>query len=423
MKKSVHGDDPVSQEILHFKKQREEADRVEQVFRNIRSLYNSTNIDKIRGQIEDQFMNHENVYRPVNANLYFEELKKDVVQNAFNSRYIKENKIVSSFNQPEERHNDDYNANNMQQTQHGILKNPLGGRIQHDPAPLSNYQPSKITDTSQVDKYEQQYRDLNASRASQDKLRSSQRPIVPGNSSEAKLSSDKTEVQLTYAADKISVEHDRTIDISTEKGRPITIKAIDSKNVLIGYDDGALKIMDTDSCSIVRQYRFASPITVIECLDAQNPMIPVLCGTGSPGNSIVSLELQRPQPTIIKHIFHTEMITAMEVLKDGKFLSASKDGSIALWSNEVEAPIQTLKNHTDKITSLSSLNNYRTLLSAGEDSTIKVYDYIANEITLKNTLKEKAPVTSIKSFYGNTKFAITCLVSGLLRVWNVVEGE
>lgn len=425
MKKSVHGDDPVSQEILHFKKQREEADRVEQVFRNIRSLYNSSPIDKMRAQIEDKFMNHDSVYIPNNAKAYFEDIKKDLAQIAFDSKYLRENRIVSSFYQSELQISHHSHQQSHHQGQHGILKNPLGSKHQQEATHLlradnisSLSEKEKTLRTSQSSEQNQL-----PSRSTQENLRSSQRPISAGKPSEAKLSADRSEVQLTYATDSIKVDHERTIDISIEKGRPITIKAIDDKNVLIGYDDGALKVMDTQSCSIVRQYRFASPIIVIECLDLHDPMMPVLCGTGAPGNSVISLELQKPQPNVVKHIYHKDDVSAIEVIKDGKFVSGSKDGSIALWSNETQTPLQALKQHSGKITSLATLNSFRTLLSASDDSTVCVYDIIAGEITLKNTLKEKAPVTMVKSFYGNTKFAITCLVNGMLRVWNVVDGE
>ena len=52
MKQSVTGDDPLSREIILFKKKREQADMIENIFRTIKSNYSKTEIGTMKNIID-----------------------------------------------------------------------------------------------------------------------------------------------------------------------------------------------------------------------------------------------------------------------------------------------------------------------------------------------------------------------------------
>ena len=69
---------------------------------------------------------------------------------------------------------------------------------------------------------------------------------------------------------------------------------------------------------------------------------------------------------------HTERVTALAVLPDGRALSGSEDGTLRLW-DLASGKSRVLKGHTGKVTALAVLPDGRAL-SGSEDWSVIVWD-------------------------------------------------
>lgn len=175
-----------------------------------------------------------------------------------------------------------------------------------------------------------------------------------------------------------------------------------------------------------RQYKLDGKVKVIEPIfdeDGLNNSMQILCGLGSPDNSIISLELQKKQPQAVKYTGHSGEVTSISDLHKSHFVSTGDDGMVMIWHKSKQLPVSKTQAHKKKINSHAILNNLNTLVTGSDDHSLNVYDISKRELFLKNTLKEQSPVTMVKAFYGNCKFVISCQVTGVIRVWNVDDGE
>ena len=98
MKQSVNGDDPLSREIILFKKKREQADMIEQIFRTIKNNYSKTEISSMKAVIDRKLSQQNPIYNQVVANGYYARIKNDLSQKAFQSPEFVEDKIINNYN-------------------------------------------------------------------------------------------------------------------------------------------------------------------------------------------------------------------------------------------------------------------------------------------------------------------------------------
>ena len=104
-------------------------------------------------------------------------------------------------------------------------------------------------------------------------------------------------------------------------------------------------------------------------------------------------------------------------------MSCGYDGYIVSWDMANPGTCTPLKAHEGRVTSLTTLNNNSTLVSAGDDCMIRVYSLKNGQLQMKASFRESAPVSIISSFYGNSRFVVTCLNNGRIKIWNVENGE
>lgn len=97
MKQSVTGDDPLSKEIILFKKKREQADMIEQIFRTIKSNYNKTDINTMKAVIDKILSQQSLIYNQPVANGYFTRIKNDLSNKAFQSPEFVEDRLINHF--------------------------------------------------------------------------------------------------------------------------------------------------------------------------------------------------------------------------------------------------------------------------------------------------------------------------------------
>lgn len=253
-----------------------------------------------------------------------------------------------------------------------------------------------------------------------------QTQLIKGNQPQAKVSPDKTEGQLNYKIANPRLNHLKNIHLGQVGGVPTTLKALDNRNLAVGCADGALKIIDTVTSAVVKQYKFVSKIKVIEAIadDGRTSLeFGVLVGLGSPDNAIVLLDLAKSETAMNKFRAHTDEVTGIINLGAGDFVSCSDDGTVAYWNTSSQTPINRIQAHQGRINSMATLNNNATLITGGDDGQIQVFSVRKGEIALKRNIKESSPVTLVSSFYGNSKFAFSCQQNGSIKIWNVESGE
>ena len=121
-------------------------------------------------------------------------------------------------------------------------------------------------------------------------------PVTPGRAPAAKVSPEKDEIQIIYKIDQPKLTFLKQVEASLQSGsNPVTLKSIDDRNLLVGYEDGTLRVIDLASnFQVSRQYKLDAKVGVIEPVQDDDGLygsMQILCGLGSPDHCIVSLEL------------------------------------------------------------------------------------------------------------------------------------
>lgn len=456
MKNSVQGDDPLSREIVIFKKKREQANMIEQIFRNIKANYAKTNIDQMKGIIDKKLSQPNPVYNTVPASNYFNRIKSELSNKAFQSPEL-QNQIINEFKGVDESVRFTNRSaspainivSNPMPTGMSIgnpLPSPTGAIISRpiqpsaipiDVRPVSIKTPQPAIVMPQEQRLTQNGRNTPSrserggktvtfdTRLSPSK---STGQLIPGKQPVAKVSPDMTEVQVNYRVSNPQLTHLKNINLSHLGGVPVTLKTLDDRNLAIGCADGALKVMDTTSSVVAKQFKFNSPIRVIECVDDDGHSkfeMGVLVGLGAPDNAIALIDLaENDAGAVEKFRGHTGEVSGIITLGDGQFVSCGFDGNVIKWNMDNPANFISVKAHVSKINSIATLNSNTTLVSGGDDCMIRVYAIVpGGELQLRGSMREAAQVSHVSSFHGNSRFVVSCLLNGSIRIWNVESGE
>ena len=445
LKKSHHfgpGDDPLSREIDLFKKKREQADMIENVFRNIRNYYTSTDIAHLKAQIERRFGQDAPIYSPVAGANYFARLKQEFAAKATQLPEFQQNLIIASFSldpQPQAQPRPVVSAAQNYLHPHPSVSSP-------QPTVYSNLQPSYLEPASK----QQSERTITsnpkpstpfvtqpaphkatpvaASAPQGFQAYEAAKPLIqPGAKPLAKVSPERNEIQITYDIEAPKLELVKNFGLGATSSFPTTFKAMDDRNLVIGFEDGTLKVMDlVDSGEIKRQIKLSSKIACIENFEetpGNNPSMGVLCGTGAPDHAVVHLELQARESMATKFKGHSAEVSSVCPLGKGDFVSGGHDGQVIYWNFREPKYLAAKQAHNAKISSMCTLNLNQTLVTGSTDCSMAVFHIGQREFIHKNTLKEPHPISMVSSFYGNCKFALSCLETGTIRIWNVEDGE
>ena len=150
----------------------------------------------------------------------------------------------------------------------------------------------------------------------------------------------------------------------------------------------------------------------------------VLVGLGAPDNTIALIDLsENDSKAVQKFKYHSSEVSGIINLGDGKFVSCGYDGFIVCWDISNPSACNPLKAHEGRVTSITTLNNNTTLVSAGDDCMIRVYSLKNGQLQMRGSFRESAPISIVSSFYGNSRFIVSCLTNGLIKIWNVENGE
>ena len=67
---------------------------------------------------------------------------------------------------------------------------------------------------------------------------------------------------------------------------------------------------------------------------------------------------------------HTDGVDGAKLLKDGRILSWSKDGTLRLWDGESGEPVGIMEGHTAEVSGVEIITGWRYFLVLGWDYTI-----------------------------------------------------
>ena len=117
---------------------------------------------------------------------------------------------------------------------------------------------------------------------------------------------------------------------------------------------------------------------------------------------------------------HTENITCLLALNDGRLASGSEDKTINIYDSSTHKTTQTLTGNTGKITSLIQLKN-GNIVSSSSDSFIKVYtENNEHKFTLSYSINTRNKgVNQIIELSSNT--LLSCSMNGLIQEWENIN--
>ncbi len=422
MKQSMHGDDPLSKEIVIFKKKREQADMIEQIFRNIRNSYTSSEINQMKDNIDSLLSQHNTAYNKSLGTAYLNKLKNELSSKAFQAPEFTHNGIVSDFK---------LKSATPQPVKVALKQTPTTiAATVRDKSPQLPVRttPSRV-DRSNSQTGSQRQVTFDAPATSELGIlprSSSSGQLKPGKQSIAKLSPDKLEAQLSYSLKSPQLLHTKTINLSNFGSIPVSLKSMDDRNLAVGFADGTLKIIDLANTNIAKQFKFASKISAIENIEDDGKLRldhGLLCGLASPENLIVLVEAGKQSADFSKFIGHQAEVTCIVSTGAGRFVSGSADGNIFMWKVGSQEPLHSIRGHTGPVTSLTLLNSNSLLVSSGDDRVIRSYSISSGTFAPRNRIQESSQITAVHSFHGNSRFIFSCLTNGLVKIWNVESGR
>ena len=420
MKQSMHGDGPLSKEIIIFKKKREQADMIEQIFRNIRNNYAASEITPMKENLDGLLSQHTAYNKPVGA-AYLNKLKNELASRAFQAPEFAQSGIIN-----------DFKLKNSAPAKVAVKQNPptvLPAAQDRPTQGAGRATPSRIDrGGNQVEAPRQVTFDpqVTGEAAAILPRSSSTGQLKPGKPSAAKISPDRLEAQLSYSLKSPQFTHTKTINLSNFGAIPVALRSMDDRNLAVGFADGTLKILDLANTNIARQFKFSSKVTAIESIEddgKQRLDHGLLCGLGGPENLIVLVEAGKPDADFAKFIGHAGEVTCIVSAGGGRFISGSADGSIVLWKVGSQDPVHSIKAHSGSVNSLTLLNSNSLLVSAGEDRVIRSFGLGTGHFVPKNRIQEASQISAVHSFHGNSRFIFSCLANGLIKIWNVESGR
>lgn len=181
----------------------------------------------------------------------------------------------------------------------------------------------------------------------------------------------------------IEEDHSERIMIGLVAGKsPLSARCsswtADGKRLAVGYDDGQIRIWDTEQCRCVKVLTGHSDS--VKCI-AWSPDCRYIV-SGSDDTSIRVWMPENDLPLIDKKNIHKAPVNCILWLKKNQIVSGSDDGTIRLWDfgqGEVRSP---LCGHIKRIYDIAPSPNEMLLVSGGNDQTLRLWD-LTSQICLQ----------------------------------------
>ncbi|KAK3143839.1 hypothetical protein QOZ80_4AG0305630 [Eleusine coracana subsp. coracana] len=238
------------------------------------------------------------------------------------------------------------------------------------------------------------------------------------------------EVRLVSAADASAIGE--PIDGDSEAITALALSP-DSRHLFAAGHSRLVRVWDIASRACIRSWKgHDGPIMAMACHASGG-----LLATAGADKKVCVWDVDGGFCT---HFFrgHTGVVTSVMFHKDPKRLllfSGSEDGTVRVWNLESKKCVAVLKEHFSTITSLALSEDGQTLLSAGRDKVVNVWDM--RKYSSKKTIPTYEMIEAV-SFIGSGNEFLTCLgvepaninekthgyfltvgERGVIRIWNL----
>jgi WD40 repeat protein len=128
------------------------------------------------------------------------------------------------------------------------------------------------------------------------------------------------------------------------------------------------------------------------------------------------------KPTLtLEHERSTSVFT-VAYCPEGKYIvSGGSDGTVHVWDASTGSSVQTLKGHSDAVTSAAFSHDGTTIVSGSTDKTVKIWDVSSGD--LLQTLKGHTDAVTCVTFTPNGQQIASGSADNSLRVWDVSSGK
>ncbi|MBC8356533.1 MAG: WD40 repeat domain-containing protein [Planctomycetes bacterium] len=184
------------------------------------------------------------------------------------------------------------------------------------------------------------------------------------------------------STDEAQVDAERSLKsarIATES--PITAAAFspDGKSV-VAVSQSGLHVYSWPALN--RQRTIKSSAANLHCVEFSPNGKHIAIGGGNPSeDGIVELLSWPAGESLTKFDDHSDSVRSVAWLNDTRLLTASIDREIKLWDLEMPTnPILTLEGHSRSVHALCLLKDNKTLISAGIDQSVRVWDFKSGKL-------------------------------------------
>jgi hypothetical protein len=457
MRKSLNENDPLSKEIGIFRKKREQAAQIEQLFRKIKDNYKATKINSMKIALDGILSKEHVCYNVSNGQTFFQKSKAEFASRVMNSPDLSGENLVSKFSSVLKG----FEKLELGKMPVGSRRVSQGGqRVDKSPTIVEKspgkgiLRPSGSSQKLNRDGNRVTFQNPDAMDGLQ---KSTQRPKNPPNSvrqpqahvmpkssnkmeigaaSNAQISPNNCEVILKYNPKRPNIQKKGEFVLGNGHGEITSLRALDSRNIAIGSQSGILYLADMDTNPqnpqnfIKKKFKLDSPINTIMDINARNarqsipPPTKLILGLGSPENCIAILDFSSSSTTVSRMKGHKGPVRDLVHYGTGKLFSCGDDGIVGLWDVPSGKALSLAQAHNGPVNSLCLMNSEKILLTAGDDCKVQVFD-VGNtgKISKKAELKDYYPIKKVASFHNNTNFAVACSSDGMIKVWNINKKE
>lgn len=434
--------EPLSSEVDMIKKKRKHGRELEHLLLKIQQVYENFNLKSMRDTL-DMKLSNKNI--PLNSDvlkLILDNANVDITNMMMVEGRFENEGIIPKFSNIDEYEKLRKNIQNkLEEIGIGIGDNDeiIGVKHKNLKPRIGDYiKGGKLEEklTEERSKLKNRIKNLKKMSTPLKKLQKEKKNIINGIPSLARISDNKLEINLHFDPIKSKIQSKKVIHIA-EKEEITSIRALDSRNLVIGAKSGILRIVDlidNDHC-LKRSVNLNTQINYILPHPFNN--LALLIGLGSNNTKddagyLREIYLDDEKKAIFfKFEGSDSPVFAMSIgpkIKNDKqtiLFSGCLNGEVIVNSVAERQIISSFSLHNGKINDISFINSLNLLLTGGNDAIFNVFRFNKENLSLSHLInsKENSEITKIKTFDKDESICAICLNSGLIKLWNLQEKQ